>query len=89
MGTARLTDPGSWMLPSKGICIQAVLHGCMDEAYQPVKLPRELIDAVDGFVSRKHLGYRSRAEFVADGVRRLLAEAQRGDAFRSAAEAAG
>jgi metal-responsive CopG/Arc/MetJ family transcriptional regulator len=40
----------------------------MPKRYVNVKLPVELGDEVDKIVQKKLLGYRSRAEFVAEAV---------------------
>ena len=44
----------------------------MPKRYVNVKLPVELADEVDKVVEKKVLGYRSRAEFVAESVRNKL-----------------
>ena len=43
-----------------------------DPNYLNVRLPKQLIALVDRIVDRKALGFRSRAEFIADAVRRRL-----------------
>ena len=43
-----------------------------DEDYLNVRLPKELIAEIDRLVDRKALGFRSRAEFIADAIRRRL-----------------
>ncbi len=45
-----------------------------NEDYVGVRLPKELIAEVDRLVNRKALGFRSRAEFIADAIRRRLEE---------------
>ncbi len=45
-----------------------------DEDYLSVRLPRELMAEIDRLVGRKAFGFRSRAEFIADAVRRRLEE---------------
>jgi metal-responsive CopG/Arc/MetJ family transcriptional regulator len=45
-----------------------------NEDYVGVRLPKELISEVDRLVNRKALGFRSRAEFIADAIRRRLEE---------------
>lgn len=45
--------------------------------YKGVRLPIELIDAVDAVVKKGTQGFRSRAEFVATAVRRYLEELER------------
>src|SRR6266571_8211564 len=45
-----------------------------DEDYLSVRLPKELMSEIDRLVSRKAFGFRSRAEFIADAVRRRLEE---------------
>jgi len=42
--------------------------------YVGVGLPKELIVEVDRLVNRGALGFRSRAEFIADAIRRRLEE---------------
>ena len=44
----------------------------LPKRYVNVKLPVELGDEVDEVVEKKVLGYRSRAEFVAEAVRDKL-----------------
>jgi len=43
-----------------------------DENYLSVRLPRELMTEVDRLVDRRAFGFRSRAEFIADAIRRRL-----------------
>ncbi len=43
-------------------------------SYQGVNLPKPLLKEVDDVVKRGYRGYRSRAEFVADAIRRYLDE---------------
>ena len=43
-----------------------------DEDYLSVRLPRELMTEVDRLVGRRAFGFRSRAEFIADAIRRRL-----------------
>ena len=45
-----------------------------EDNYVGVRLPRELIDDVDRLIKKKVLGFRSRAEFIADAIRRRLEE---------------
>ncbi len=45
-----------------------------DEDYLSVRLPKELMTEIDRLVSRKAFGFRSRAEFITDAVRRRLEE---------------
>jgi metal-responsive CopG/Arc/MetJ family transcriptional regulator len=49
----------------------------MPKRYVNVKLPVELGDEVDKIVEKKLLGYRSRAEFVAEAVRDKLLQVKR------------
>ena len=42
----------------------------MEERYKIIKLPIELVEEID--LIRERYGYRSRAEFVKEAVRRLL-----------------
>jgi metal-responsive CopG/Arc/MetJ family transcriptional regulator len=44
----------------------------VDDNYVGVRLPKELIDDVDRLIDRKAMGFRSRAEFIADAIRRRL-----------------
>lgn len=44
----------------------------VDPNYLNVRLPKQLIAQVDRIVDRKALGFRSRAEFIADAIRRRL-----------------
>ena len=44
----------------------------MPKRYVNVKIPIELADEVDKVLEKKLLGYRSRAEFVAEAVRDKL-----------------
>ena len=43
-----------------------------EEDYVGVRLPKKLTDEVDALVAQGHLGFRSRAEFIADAIRRRL-----------------
>jgi metal-responsive CopG/Arc/MetJ family transcriptional regulator len=49
----------------------------MPKRYFNVKLPVELGDEVDKVVEKKLLGYRSRAEFVAEAVRDKLMQVKK------------
>jgi len=49
----------------------------MRSNYATVKIPQELADKLDEFVS--DLGYRSRAEIVNDAIRRFIDERKRLD----------
>ena len=42
------------------------------EDYVGVRLPKKLTDEVDALVAQGYLGFRSRAEFIADAIRRRL-----------------
>jgi metal-responsive CopG/Arc/MetJ family transcriptional regulator len=44
----------------------------LPKQYVNVKIPVELADEVDKILAKKLLGYRSRAEFVAEAVRGKL-----------------
>jgi metal-responsive CopG/Arc/MetJ family transcriptional regulator len=44
----------------------------LPKRYVNVKLPVELADEVDKVLEKRFLGYRSRAEFVAEAVRDKL-----------------
>jgi metal-responsive CopG/Arc/MetJ family transcriptional regulator len=45
--------------------------------YVNVKIPVELADEVDRILDKRLLGYRSRAEFVADAVRDKLIQVKK------------
>jgi metal-responsive CopG/Arc/MetJ family transcriptional regulator len=45
--------------------------------YVNVKIPIELADEVDKILEKKLLGYRSRAEFVAEAVRDKLIQVKK------------
>jgi metal-responsive CopG/Arc/MetJ family transcriptional regulator len=49
----------------------------MPKIYLNVKLPVELADEVDEVLEKKLLGYRSRAEFVAEAVRDKLLQVKK------------
>lgn len=49
----------------------------MPKQYVNVKIPVELTDEVDKVVEKKLLGYRSRAEFVAEAVRDKLIQVRK------------
>ncbi len=49
----------------------------MPKRYVNVKLPVELGDEVDKVVEKKILGYRPRAEFIAEAVRDKLIQVKR------------
>ena len=49
----------------------------MPRRYVNVKLPVELADEVDKILEKKILGYRSRAEFVAEAVRDKLLQVKK------------
>ena len=52
---------------------QELIPACMaDDNYVGVRLPRELIDDVDHLIEKRVMGFRSRAEFIADAIRRRL-----------------
>jgi metal-responsive CopG/Arc/MetJ family transcriptional regulator len=44
----------------------------VDQGYLSVRVPRKLVVEVDRLVGHKVLGFRSRAEFVVDAIRRRL-----------------
>lgn len=44
----------------------------MPKQYVNVKIPVELADEIDKILQQKLLGYRSRAEFVAESIRDKL-----------------
>lgn len=52
--------------------------------YRTVKLPNELIERLDRILDLK-LGYTSRADFVKEAVRRLIAEIESGTSKRERA----
>jgi len=43
-----------------------------EEDYDKKRLPKKLTDEIDVLVAQGHLGFRSRAEFIADAIRRRL-----------------
>ena len=49
----------------------------MPKHYVNVKIPVELADEVDKVLEKRLLGYRSRAEFVADAVRDKLIQVKK------------
>ena len=49
----------------------------MPKQYVNVKIPVELADEVDKILEKKLLGYRSRAEFVAEAVRDKLIQVKK------------
>lgn len=63
----------------------------MVKTYVNIKLPKELAEEIDRIIERGLLGYRSRAEFVAEATRTLLmkikelmkARTQHGDTVRN------
>lgn len=44
----------------------------VEQDYLSVRVPRNLVTEVDRLVDRKVMGFRSRAEFVMDAIRRLV-----------------
>jgi len=44
----------------------------VDQGYLSVRVPRKLVTEVDRLVGQRVLGFRSRAEFVVDAIRRRL-----------------
>ena len=53
---------------------EGVQETMADEDYLSVRLPKELMTEIDRLISRRAFGFRSRAEFIADAVRRRLEE---------------
>ena len=49
----------------------------MPKQYVNVKIPIELADEVDKVLEKRLLGYRSRAEFVAESVRDKLIQVKK------------
>ena len=49
----------------------------MPKRYVNVKIPVELADEVDKILDKKLLGYRSRAEFVAEAIRDKLIQVRK------------
>jgi metal-responsive CopG/Arc/MetJ family transcriptional regulator len=47
------------------------------ERYVNVKVPEQLSKEIDRLVEKKLLGYRSRAEFIAEAIREKLAAVKR------------
>jgi len=54
--------------------VEGVWETMADEDYLSVRLPKELMIVIDRLISRRAFGFRSRAEFIADAVRRRLEE---------------
>lgn len=49
----------------------------MAKRYVNVKIPVELADEIDKILERRLLGYRSRAEFVAEAIRDKLIQVKK------------
>jgi hypothetical protein len=49
----------------------------LPQQYVNVKIPIELAEEVDKIIEKKTLGYRSRAEFVAESIRQKLIEVKK------------
>ena len=49
----------------------------MPKRYVNVKIPVELSDEIDKLIEKKVLGYRSRAEFVAEAIREKLIQVKK------------
>jgi metal-responsive CopG/Arc/MetJ family transcriptional regulator len=47
-----------------------------NEDYVTLKIPRALADEIDQLIESKTLGYRSRAEFVSEAIRRRMEQVQ-------------
>lgn len=45
--------------------------------YTSVQIPRKLADSIDKTIEQSGMGYRSRAEFVIDAIRRRIEEMRR------------
>ena len=43
-----------------------------EQDYWGVRLPKKLTDEIDALAAQGHLGFRHRAEFIADAIRRRL-----------------
>ena len=56
---------------------QAIRGKEVPKQYVNVKIPVELADEIDKILERKLLGYRSRAEFVAEAVRDKLIQVKK------------
>ena len=77
MTHTRITFPGTGTLQVHECNIHDawnIAETMADEDYLSVRLPRELMAEIDRLVDRKALGFRSRAEFIADATRRRLEE---------------
>lgn len=49
----------------------------MPKRYVNVKIPVELSEEIDKLIEKKVLGYRSRAEFVAEAIREKLIQVKK------------
>jgi metal-responsive CopG/Arc/MetJ family transcriptional regulator len=47
-----------------------------NEDYVTLKIPRALADEIDQMIESRTLGYRSRAEFVSEAIRRRIEQMQ-------------
>ena len=47
-----------------------------EENYVTLKIPRALADEIDQMIESRTLGYRSRAEFASEAIRRRLEQIQ-------------
>jgi metal-responsive CopG/Arc/MetJ family transcriptional regulator len=56
---------------------QAIRGKEVPKQYVNVKIPVELADEIDKILEKKLLGYRSRAEFVAEAVRDKLIQVKK------------
>jgi metal-responsive CopG/Arc/MetJ family transcriptional regulator len=57
--------------------IHAIRGYVLAKQYVNVKIPVELADEIDKILEKKLLGYRSRAEFVAEAVRDKLVQVKK------------
>jgi metal-responsive CopG/Arc/MetJ family transcriptional regulator len=54
-----------------------------NEDYVTLKIPRALADEIDQMIESKTLGYRSRAEFVSEAIRRRIEQMQSNNSMRN------
>ena len=72
---APVFNPFNYMYANSSAALmrqRSLLRSMVDPNYLNVRLPKQLIAQVDRIVDRKALGFRSRAEFIADAIRRRL-----------------
>lgn len=55
-------------------------------SYNTIRLPEPLITEIDSLIKTQYRGYRSRAEFIAEAVRRYLDQIDREHTMEVSAE---